>query len=272
MTRSALVAGLSVLGLLAVALLWREEEGDRHRLGDAPLEVRLGVSLQPDAALLMLAEDLGYLEAEGLKVATEQFPSGARVIEDGLRAGRIDVVAVSETPVAGAALEGVEVRVVAQLASADNVNRIVARRDRGITSLADLAGKRLATQRNSAVHYFLDRALRQQGLEGKALEVQFLKAEDLPAALAEGRIDAFSMREPYVSRAVALLGDNAVVLAAPGLLRQFGLLVASAPWLEAHEEEAVRLLRAVARAETFARHEPERPFRNRSQRVGDQLT
>lgn len=87
----------------------------------------------------------------------------------------------------------------------------MARRDRGIEEAADLRGKHIATQRGSAVHFFLHLCLVSHGLTEEDVTLSFMKGEELPAALAEGRIDAFSMREPYVSEASSLLGERVVI-------------------------------------------------------------
>ena len=73
---------------------------------------------------------------------------------------------------------------------------------------------KIATQRLSAVHYFLHLFLLKHDIEDAELE--FLKAEELPQALADGKIDAFSMREPFISEAHGLVGNNGIVFRESG--------------------------------------------------------
>ena len=155
-----------------------------------------------------------------------------------------------------AALEGRDVVAVGTLFAADNINRIVARRDLGIHHPADLRGRRIATQRASAVHFFLHRFLAKHELSESEVKLLFMRAEELPVALAGGEIDAFSMREPYVTTARELLGGRAEVFAAPGLYHQLEVLVASAKLVRNHPQRLPKLLRALVQAERYAARHP----------------
>jgi len=223
-----------------------------------PAVVRLGVTLQPTSALVLIALQQGYFAAAGLEVQTTDYPSGKRALQEGLFKGRVDVASAADVPVALMGLERSDVRLLASIASVDDVNRIVARRDRAILRPADLRGKRIATQKGSAVHFFLYLFLLRQGLTTQDVTLSFLPAEQLPEALARGDIDAFSMREPYVSQAQGLLGDKTLVFPAPGLYPQFELLLAQADLVRQRPEVARALLRGLLRAEQFAAAEPRR--------------
>ena len=79
-----------------------------------------------------------------------------------------------------------------------------------------------------------------------------MKAGKLPGALARGDIDAFSMREPFISQAAQLLGqDNAVIFAEPGLYDQSDQVVILNKTLKEKPVAIRRFLKALARAETF---------------------
>ena len=137
--------------------------------------------------------------------------------------------------------------------TADNVNRVIARKSSGIDKADDLKGKRIATQRASAVHYFLHLFLLEQGLSETDVDLSYLKAEALPPALHSGAIDAFSMREPYISQAKRLLGNDAVVFSDPGIYMQVEPLLVSEEFLMSEPEAVQRFLRAVVRAESYVK-------------------
>ena len=216
----------------------------------------LGLALQPASALAMIALERGFFAAEGLAVEVESYPSGKRALREGLLSGRVEVAAAADIPFVVATLERHPIRAVGTLFAADNVNRIVARRDLGVNEPADLAGRRVATQRGSAVHFFLHRFLLNQGIDEASVEHRFMRAEELPPALASGEIHAFSMREPYVSTARDLLGNRAVVFDAPGLYHQREILVASDALVHERPQVVTQLLRALVRAERYAIQEP----------------
>lgn len=244
----ALVLALAIL--LAIFLVPRalstQEAQTQKRYA-----IRLGLSPQITNTLLIIALDQGYLASEGLNVTVVPYTSGVRALNDGLFQGQADFTTAPDLPSTMALLAQKPGILVATINSTDNANRIVARRDAGITKVEDLRGKRIATQKASAVHFFLHRFLLQHDIAPQDVKLSFMLAEHLPSALFKGEIDAFSMREPYISQAKKLLGEQAVVFAAPGIYEQTDMLIIHHAYLQAHPEVIRPLLRALLKAETF---------------------
>jgi len=220
--------------------------------------VRLGLALQPSSALALIASEKGYFRQSGLDVELSDFPSGKRALVEGLLPGNVDIALSAEVPVAAAALRGEKFKLVASTFTASNVNRVIARRDAGIEKPADLAGKRVATQKHSAVHYFLHLFLMENRLSGSDVRLSFTRAEELPSALEWGTIDAFSMREPYISQAAERLPNNHMIFAAPGVYKQYDVVVTS---VELQKQKPVvidKFLQGLKMAERFIKeHEHE---------------
>lgn len=214
------------------------------------------MALQPQSALALIARDKGYFKAHGLNVEFHEFPSGKRALNEGLFSGKVDMATASDLPVAMAALNEKAFTILATIFNANNVNRVIARRDTGITSPAELRDMRVATQKASAVHYFLHLFMLEHGLSEESLQLSFMKAENLPPALAEGKIDAFSMREPYISEAKDLLGDNAITFAAPGIYSQVDIAVVTPALLNERPNAVTAILAAMLDAETFVAQRP----------------
>ena len=219
--------------------------------------VRLALPMHPTSLLAHVALDQGFFGANGLDISVKEYPSGKRALDEGLLTGQADITWANETPVALAGFESADFRIVSTTLSASDVNLLIARRDRHIERPADLRGKRIATQRGSAVHFFLHLFLLQHGLTDKDVRMTFLKAEELPAALAAGSIDAFSMREPYISQARALLGENrSIIFRAPGIYDQMDLMLIRQDILERSPQVALKALRAMLDAERYASTHP----------------
>lgn len=234
--------------------------GDLYKSEDIPraehIAVRVAETRDVASALIHVALANGYFADAGLEVETRAYPSGKRSLA-GLFAGEVDFAVPSETPLVISGFDRRDFYVIASIASAGAYQRIVGRRDRGIEKPTDLRGKRIATQKGSAVHYFLYLFLLKHGLSTHEVRLTFLPAEELPPALAHGKIDAFSMREPYIGEARRLLGDKAVVFEEPGIYERYDLLVVQSDVLRANPEVARRMLRALARAEEFVRRQPQ---------------
>lgn len=221
-----------------------------------PVDVHIALPKQPSSALALIAQHKGFFEDEGLSGSISFHPSGKRALNDSLLIGTSDFTVSSDVPIVSALIQGKEIAVLASIGSTDNQNSIVARKSAGISTPRDLAGKHIATQAASAVHFFMHTFLTKYGIHDD-LEKSFMKAEKLVAALEEGRIDAFSMREPYVGQAVRSLGDDVIVFESPGDYVQHDLLIARKEFLAEEPDAAERLLRALVKAEEFAVSSPE---------------
>ena len=115
--------------------------------------------------------------------------------------------------------------------------------------------------------FFLHVLLVKNGIAEKDVAITYGKLEELPLALAKGEIDALSVREPYVSQAMKLSGGNAVVLAEPGLYVKTLNVVAPNSLIKERPEAIRKLLRALLRAEEFARKEPDQAMKIVSNRL-----
>ncbi|HET7832462.1 MAG TPA: NrtA/SsuA/CpmA family ABC transporter substrate-binding protein [Gallionella sp.] len=219
--------------------------------------VRIAMPMHPTSLLAHVALEQGFFAANGLDVTVKEYPSGKRALDDALFAGKADITWSNETPVVLAGFERSDFRIVSTTLSATDVNMIIARRDSRIERPEDLRGKRIATQRGSAVHFFLHLFLLEHGLTEEDVRLSFLRAEELPAALASGAIDAFSMRDPYISQARALLGENkTVVFSAPGIYDQMDLMLIRQDVLEKNPRIARKALHAMLDAESYAASHP----------------
>ena len=222
-----------------------------------PLPIRIVHGAQPGALLVMLAREQAYFEQEGLAPTYTSYPSGKRALDEGLVAEKADIASCSDLPAVDILRTANDLVILSSLQAARSINRVIARKDRGITQISDLANKRVGTQQNSAVHFFLDRALQANGIDPGRVTHVYYPAEQLVSALAEGKVDALSMREPFVSQALAQLGKNGIAIEAPWVYPQFEVLVVRRGYAETHEEEIERVLRALLRAERFLNEQPQ---------------
>lgn len=112
-------------------------------------KVTLGLALQPVSALALIMLEQGYFSAEGLEVTIKEYVSGKRALA-GMLAGAVDMAIVATEPIVFNSFARKDFRFVATIGSADNIPRIIARGDRGITKPEDVHGERIATQVMSA--------------------------------------------------------------------------------------------------------------------------
>lgn len=228
----------------------RENKAEVKELNKSE-KIRLGLAMQPSSGLAIIALENGYFKKNGLDIKILEFPSGKRALNDGLFKGKVDIATSSDVPIAISMLKGLKFNVAAITFKADNINRIIARKDAGIYKPTDLVGKRIATQKSSAVHFFLHLFIGEYGIDYKDVEISYMKAEKLPSALASGEIDAFSMREPYITQAKKLLGDNYIIFSEPGLYSQVDAIVVDKNIIQNSPNTVNNFIRALIEAEKF---------------------
>jgi NitT/TauT family transport system substrate-binding protein len=185
---------------------------------------------------LRIYGNLSLLEMAPVLLAAEHIYAGKTLVEHGsvmalwgkasdlaslTSAGQADLATNSETQALRGSVAGPDLRFIFTVAECSY--RIVARRSAGIATLADLRGKRVATQLDSSGAYFLDRMLRSVGLTSEEVTcVPFMAHTEtplslVPEALRNGKIDAVALWEPQPQRAKVALGADAIEFSDPAV-------------------------------------------------------
>jgi len=226
-------------------------------------EAKLTAALQPVSIcrssvmhqLLLVAEDQGYFTAQGLTVTTKEFVVGREALESMLK-GECDFATAAEPPVVDFALQRGDFRILSALITSDNLSCLAARADRGIATPADLRGKRIATVKGTAPHYFLTLFLERHGIDLKEVSVDFQKGDAVLPAITSGQVDAIAMTTRVANQARQALGANGVLMEEPGLYRNFYSLLTTNSLLEKRPGLALQLLKALAQAEELIQENP----------------
>lgn len=157
------------------------------------LKLRLGLTTSPPPpqpnALLWLARDRGYYQAEGLDVELQEVPATPSVVT-ALRTGDIDVGSIAtQDALSLTAANALQLRAIGSH-EAQNHFVIVARD--GINSVADLKGKSFGIARPGSVDDSLSRlVLTAQGLEPASMTFVAVGAPNLRIqAILAGQLDA----------------------------------------------------------------------------------
>ena len=210
-------------------------------------EVRLGYFPNITHAQAVLGVSTGkFQQALGsAKLTSRIFNAGPSMIE-ALFAGQIDIGYVGPGPAlnAQAKSQGQAIRVVA--GAACNGVVIIARKDSGISKLADLAGKKIATPQHgntqdiSARHYLID-VLKQPN----ASNILPIPNAEQAGLLSRGQIDAAWVPEPW--GAILLKQGDTVLLAEEKDLWPNGQLMLTAvittpQFLQNHPDKVAALL------------------------------
>lgn len=156
---------------------------------------------------LMLAQDKGYFEQQGLDVQFENLPGGSDMVV--LTAnGDFDIGVGGAGPAYFNAVErGLDLKIIAPLhferePQATPLMVSKERFDSGeLTSVEDLEGLNVSVNARGATEYWLDTALRTGGLTIEDIDLQQLPFPDVPAALDSGALDGAMLGEPVATLA-----------------------------------------------------------------------
>jgi ABC-type nitrate/sulfonate/bicarbonate transport system substrate-binding protein len=241
--RRGLQIGLGVLCLAAVP---------GHT---AAAELTVAVSRTALSLPFYVAEAEGYFAAEGVSLKLAECIGGQRCLRR-LLDGGADLATSSDLPVMFNSFARADYAVVATFVSAANDVKLIARRSAGIASAAQLASRKVGTVKGASAHYFLDTLLLFNDVDPRQVQVVDMAPEKLAPAFQNHEVDAIAAWEPNGWLAVQGAGADAVVLASPRIYTETFNLVATRRALHDREDEIVRTLRALARAQRFIAERP----------------
>ncbi|GKX56916.1 ABC transporter substrate-binding protein [Leminorella grimontii] len=212
---------------------------------------------------MMVMKEQGLLEKQaeklGVTVKWHEITSGAKQAQ-ALASGDLDVAGVMNTSsVLMANGEGNAVKIIAGVSRPTGTFAIVAKKG-GVTSIADLKGKKVAGPKGTVLHQTLVAALVKNGLTMK--DVQFVQM-DIPqafAALQSGQVDAALLAATSVIKAeqegakvlttadglvvpkLVMASSEAVVKNHPDWIKAAVAAHDEAgKWIEEHKAEAIAL-------------------------------
>lgn len=253
-----LVRSRPVAALLAatLALLLSAAPGcDRKGLPGLPEKISLAVTPWPASAAVYIAQEKGYFREEGLEVTLHNYISGHLGV-NAMLAGKEDMATAGESPIARAAIEGKPITIFATICEIDQAILVIARKDRGISSLSDLKGKKIGLAATSTADYFLHVFLTTNGMDPREVRIINMNPDKGVASLLKGEVDAVSTWSPHTSVLRDKLGDNALVLGDPGLHSVMWNLAAAPDYIKNNPERVRKLLRAIIRANRFITDRP----------------
>jgi len=176
--------------------------------------IDLAINPVPNSALIFIAEEKGYFTEQELKINYHNFPTGKLAL-DALIGGGADIATTADVPIALAGLAGQDILVLATIEYSNNNIQVVARKDSGIITPADLKGKKIATTNGGGPLFFTHKFLERNEIDISDVKLVYLNPSDMVAALNKKDIDAFIVFEPSPAVAKREIGNDKVTIFAP---------------------------------------------------------
>jgi NitT/TauT family transport system substrate-binding protein len=221
-----------------------------------PDKITIAYATLPETAIAQIARVQGYYREEGLEAAAHLHVYGKLALREVLE-GKADFATVAETPVMFAILNGEEISIIATIQNSKKNHAIVARKDRGIRTPQDLKGKRVATTPGITADYFMDAFLATNGIARKHITLVHLSPEDCANSIVRGQVDAVSTFHPFLARTQSALGEKGITFYDEDLYTETFNVVATRDFIRTHPEKVKKVLRALIRAEKFAKDNPD---------------
>ena len=136
----------------------------------------------------VVMEQGGIEKATGYKVNWRKFGGGADVVR-AMASGNVALGEAGSSPIAAAASQGLDIELFWILDDIGDAEQLVARDGSGVTTIAGLKGKTVATPFVSTSHYQLMYALQKAGLAPGAVNVVNMRPPEIAAAWERGDID-----------------------------------------------------------------------------------
>jgi sulfonate transport system substrate-binding protein len=190
-SRRAVISGIALSMLLP---------GAAHA-ADALKEIRIDWATYNPVSMVL--KQNGLLEKEfakdGIGIVWVQSAGSNKALEF-LNAGSIDFGSTAGSAALVARINGNPIKSI-YVYSRPEWTALVTTRDSGITTVADLKGKRVAVTRGTDPHIFLVRALLGAGLSEKDITPVLLQHADGKTALIRGDVDAWAGLDPMMAQA-----------------------------------------------------------------------
>lgn len=218
--------------------------------------LRVAVSQTPLSLPFYIAESQGYFAAEGLKLKISDAVGGHRALQTVLE-GTADLATSSETVVMFNSFKNNDFAVIGTFVSSDDDVKVVTREGAGISQAKQLAGKKVGTVAGSASHYYLETLLVLNGVDPRSVKISNLQPEDMAKALKNGDVDAIAIWEPFPFKALKDVPGAKILAKSDAYRLTFNLLVHK-KIIGVRDDDLVKLLRALDRAEQFINTQPQK--------------
>lgn len=250
MKKIIIATTLAGIALTTLLLLFSSETA-------IPLKpLSIAVSRTPLSAPVYIADEKGYFEEAGIQVVLDEVVGGYRSFQS-VNKGQTDLGTSSCSVMMFAGMRGDDYVNLGAFVQSDNDLKLVSRSDAGIIRMEDLADKKIGVVNNTASEYFLSILLGIANIDITSVQLIELKPEEMPAALADGQVDAISVWEPYGFYSVQNMGQNARVLETKNLYTLSFNLTTTRGYADQHQAELKRVLEALNKATEFIAESPD---------------
>ena len=194
----------------------------------------------------------------GYKVSYRKFGGGGDVIR-AMASGNVQLGEAGSSPVAAGLSQGLPIQLFWILDNINDAEALVARNGSGVTTVAQLKGKRLGVPFVSTSHFHALLALKKAGLSSSDVKVLNMRPPEIAAAWERGDIDATYIWNPVLSKVEAngkVVTTSGKIAADTGLATFDGFVV-NRDWAKANPQFMATFVKILAKGDADYRAHPD---------------
>jgi len=240
-----------LVAVVAVFGLWSCSRGDYSGKVET---ITIGVPPLEQNALLYVADQQKFFADHGLHIIIKDYDSGLTAI-NGMLKGEADIAEAAEFPFVRNVFQKEKILVIACNDKFEN-DYIVGRKDRGITKISDLKGKRIGVALKTINEFYLGRFLTLNSINRQNVTLVDLTPAQYVKAIASGDVDVLIAWQPYIHQ-IEKEVNGVIIWPAQSSQVVYAILVCISQWLKEHTDVVKGFLKSLREAEDYLVRHPD---------------
>jgi ABC-type nitrate/sulfonate/bicarbonate transport system substrate-binding protein len=216
--------------------------------------ITVGAEFSQVNTLLFVAQNMNYFSQNGLNVTIKPYISGAAAL-GAMVDGDVNIAASSEFTVVAKILADSNISIIGTIDRFLQIN-IVARTDRGIQNVTNLANKSIGLTPGTSAEYFFGRFLELNQMNHSQVKTVNIQPNHMVEALSNGTVDAVVTWQPYLYQIHKQMANDIVEWPAQSGQQVYSVLSATTSWITTHNKTVNQFLTALSQAENYLQSNP----------------
>jgi sulfonate transport system substrate-binding protein len=226
-----------------------ENSGGSPNGAKGAVQLRLDYAYYNPASLVLREQKWLETELAGKGVTVSwQLSAGSNKANENLRANAIDVGSTAGAAALVARANGTPIKTVGVFSQPEWAALVVGKNS-GLTSVAQLKGKKVAATKGTDPYFFLLQALNEAGVSPSEVSVVNLQHADGKTALERGEVDAWAGLDPYIAQTQEEAGSK--LLYRNLAFNTYGVLNAREDFIASHADLVQAVVNAYERAKKW---------------------
>ena len=250
MKKTGIITVVVIVGVLIGGYLWLNQAKPKYT---GPVEkITVAAAEYLTGALVYVAEDQEFFKKNGLDATIKHYGSG-KACADALIAGEADISTSADNVFVNYSFKYPDLRVFGTVAT-KQIKELAVLKDKGITTINDLRGKKIGVTKKSGAEFLLGVFLTLNAIPLQAVKLVDLKPPKMLDAISKGDVDAVITWDPYLYNIKKELGDNVVSWFAGEEF--YFVLLSKDDWIKNHPKASERFIKAILEAEAYVKEHP----------------